>query len=109
MRELEPFRPMTALGISLPGAIFWSVLASWFIPPAIANIPPFSIATSMSESWMGFAAMVAFGSITPISNGLAIVYAIQRKGYDVVRRCFLIFNVASLIGLPVVAKLILDS
>jgi hypothetical protein len=109
MREREQFRPMIAMRRSLPGAIFWSMLASWFIPPAIANVPPFSIAAGMLNSVIGFAAIVGFGAITPIWSGLAIIHALKGRGHDAVRRCFLVFNVAGLIGWAVVVKLSLDT
>jgi hypothetical protein len=105
----EHFRPKTAMSRSFPCAVFWSLLASYYLLPNTSNFPPLEFAAQMIHDAPGMISIASFGIITPMWSGLAIVHTLRTAGDDLVRRSFLVFNVAGLIGWIVVVKLALDS
>jgi hypothetical protein len=100
----KEFRPKTAMWLSLPGAIFWSMVASLYILPAFPNFAPFSYAHKMLDSWWGGLASSIIGISTPFWNILAMFYALYWRGQDVARRCFFAFNAAGLVALIAVVS-----
>jgi hypothetical protein len=103
MREHEEFQPTTALGRSLPGAIFLSMLAMYYVPSPFESLTPFEFASGVLREGPGLVATLAFGVITPLWNGLAIAYVLRCKEHDFVRRCFLVFNLIGILVWTVAA------
>ena len=94
----EVFRPTTALGRSLPAAIFWSLILVSYAGPELEKLFLFSWMQSLVSPWILMAGAAAFGVITPMWSGLAIAYSIGCRNHDGVRWTFFALNAASIVA-----------
>jgi hypothetical protein len=95
----KEFRPKVAIWLSLPAAMFWSIVATAKILPSLPTVPPFSIAETIWTSyWGGFVAALLMLA-TPVSNILAMGYGLYRTGKDAVRRGVIALSLVSIVAL----------
>lgn len=96
--EPEEFRPTTALGRSLPAAVFWSLVVMSYAGPAFEKAFSFSWVHPFVTPGVLMTGITITGMITPLWSGLAIAYSIRCRSHDGVRWTFLAFNAASILG-----------